>query len=109
MNTDTREEIRKLLCGSSAIRCDAPTGDCSECYRLVDKLIESGVTIQEWIPVNVSPEDNGKLQRFIVCRDRPSATCGNVLIDTEFFTNKFSNPDRITHWMHLPKPPKNKE
>lgn len=61
----------------------------------------------EWISVNDRlPEDNGKLQKFLVCRNQLSATSGNVLIETEYFTNKFSGLNNITHWMQLPEPPK---
>lgn len=63
----------------------------------------------EWISVNDRlPEDNGKLQKFLVCRNQLSATGGNVLIETEYFTNKFSGLNNITHWMQLPEPPKSK-
>lgn len=49
----------------------------------------------EWTSVKDRlPKDNGKLQIFLVCRNqrsatKRSATNGSVLIETEFFTNKF--------------------
>lgn len=61
----------------------------------------------KWISVKDRlPEDNGYLQKFIVCRSKPSATSGKVLIETEYFTDKFSGKSNITHWMPLPEPPK---
>ena len=60
----------------------------------------------KWVDIQEElPKDNGHLQKFLVCRNRKSATNGNVSIDTEFFTNEFKNPDKITHWMKLPVPP----
>ena len=51
------------------------------------------------------PTDNGRLQRFLVCKDKPSASCGNVTIETEFFTDKFQDDRKLTHWAPLPAPP----
>lgn len=63
----------------------------------------------EWISIKDRlPEDNGRLQMFLVCRNQPSATSGNVLIETEYFTKRFNGADNITHWMPLPEKPKNK-
>ena len=50
------------------------------------------------------PKDNGRLQKFLVCRDKPSASCGKVSIDAEFFTDKFKDDRKITHWAPLPIP-----
>ena len=72
-----------------------------------DRLVPKGVTVQEWISVKDRlPEDNGKLQAFLVCRNQPSSTSGKVLIETEFFTNDFSGNNNVTHWMPKPQPPK---
>ena len=51
------------------------------------------------------PTDNGRLQRFLVCKDKPSASCGNVTIETEYFTDKFQDDRKLTHWAPLPLPP----
>lgn len=61
----------------------------------------------EWISVNDRlPKDNGRLQVFLVCRSQHSATNRSVLLETEFFTDKFAGRNNITHWMPLPEPPK---
>lgn len=106
---DDKEKLVKIVCEAMEDEC---IGHCNHppCFhveRVVNALLENGVTVQEWVPVKDRlPEDNGKLQAFLVCRNQPSATSGKVLIQDEFFTNAFSGRDNVTHWMPLPKPPK---
>lgn len=60
----------------------------------------------EWISIKDRlPEDNGRLQMFLVCRNQRSITGGDVLIETEYFSKKFNGRDNITHWMPLPEKP----
>lgn len=106
---DVREKLVELLEG-----VPHPQRLYPDLY--VDYLVANGVTVRDgegnkvptkWISVKDGlPEDNGKLQAFLVCRNQPSSTSGKVLIQTEFFTNAFSGNNNVTHWMPLPQPPK---
>lgn len=60
-------------------------------------LIDNGVTVQEWIPVSERlPTESGT---YLVA-------CDEGRVSWHFYYNTF--PDRVTHWMPLPTPPKGK-
>lgn len=42
-----REKLLDLICGSPAVKCEYPTGDCKSCNDLVDCLISNGVVISK--------------------------------------------------------------
>ena len=87
--------------------------------KIADYLISNGVTVQEWIPVKDRlPETDGI---YIVCDCRLN---GNQWIHTAGFRKassswcelhgmyyddvygRYSEQDKITHWMQMPNPPK---
>ena len=86
---------------------------------VADYLLDSGVTVQEWISVKDRlPETDGI---YIICDCRLS---GNPWIHTAGFIKassswcewhgvyyddvygRYSKQDKITHWMPMPQPPK---
>ena len=86
---------------------------------IADHLIRNGVTVQEWISVDDKlPETDGI---YIVCDCRLN---GNPWIHTAGFRKaslswcelhgvyyddgygRYSEQDKITHWMPMPEPPK---
>ena len=87
--------------------------------KIADYLISNGVTVQEWISVKDRlPETDGI---YIVCDCRLN---GNQWIHTAGFRKassswcelhgmyyddgygRYSEQDKITHWMPMPNPPK---
>ena len=44
---DDREKLHDLICGSPAIKCEHPTGDCKGCHDLVKHLLANGVVVRE--------------------------------------------------------------
>lgn len=81
--------------------------------RIADHLISNGVTVQEWIPVTERlPEEGdyalcvlkgfnygGKIQ---VCKFVPA----DKFKDKPYFKHFRNGFPSVTHWMPLPKPPK---
>ncbi len=61
---DVRGKLVELLLQEDGV-CEP--SDCKYCgvkgscgyYRTADRLIENGVTVQEWIPVTENPKRNG--------------------------------------------------
>ena len=47
---DVREKLVELLCKSGSMKCDSPTGECTNCLKLADYLITNGVTV---LPCNI--------------------------------------------------------
>ena len=88
---------------------------------VADYLLDSGVTVQEWIPVKDRlPKETG---RYLTVKKRiaPDYLGGNRtdIVILKFFVDKgFRMPthipnwineeinDEVTHWMPLPQPPK---
>ena len=112
---DVREKLVELII--DAKRTDPETGSFAE--YLADHLIANGVTVQEWISVKDRlPETDGI---YIVCDCRLN---GNQWIHTDGFRKassswcelhgmyyddvygRYSEQDKFTHWMPMPKPPK---
>ena len=68
---------------------------------VADYLLDSGVTVQEWISVDDRlPEDSANV---LVCHKNGLVTTNAWLGANWWFKNE-RNP--ITHWMPLPQPPK---
>lgn len=96
---DVREKLVELL-GSCAIE-ESITIEPVAGSRLVDFLVNHGVTVQEWISVNdrlPEPKENA------ICINRH----GDMMIGTYtewgwMFPCYYGKP---THWMPLPEPPK---
>ena len=70
-------------------------------YRLVDKLITNGVTVQEWIPVSEPPKEKGT---YIVCTDK-----GGILLG-HWYGKEWNvgggAKKHLAYWMKKPEPPK---
>ena len=92
-------------------------------YRLVDKLISHGVTVQEWISVKdrTPTESDGTVwvclaDAFPYNEKEPYIDAKHDRRITEAFYSQFSKswhkdgavfPDGVvTHWMEKPQPPK---
>ena len=112
---DVREKLLDLII--DAKRTDPEIGSFTE--YLADHLIANGITVQEWISVKDRlPETDGI---YIVCDCRLN---GNQWIHTAGFRKassswcelhgmyyddgygRYSEQDKITHWMPMPTPPK---
>ena len=110
---DVREKLVEIIQNS--------VGGCARHWAevIADGLIAHGVTVQEWIPVDDRlPETDGI---YIVCdcrlnwnpwihtagfRKASSSWCElhGIYYDDRY--GRYSEQDKITHWMPLPEPPK---
>ena len=113
---DVREKLVKLL-------ADAGMGKTERNF-LADQLIASGVTVQEWIPVNDKlPEIVSTHKRYrsaIKKSIRVLCACvqksGKTMVKEGYceWHNDYPEPrwqipgtiDDVTHWAYLPQPPK---
>ena len=68
---------------------------------VADYLLDSGVTVQEWIPVSEPPKEKGT---YIVCTDK-----GGVLLG-HWYGKEWNvgggAKKHLAYWMKKPKPPK---
>ena len=113
---DVREKLVELIFDSLCCHVDK---SCKLAENIADDLIANGVTVQEWISVKDRlPETDGI---YIVCDCRLN---GNPWIHTAGFIKassswcelhgvyyddgygRYSEQDKITHWMPMPNPPK---
>ena len=95
---DVREKLVELLC-----KMISPTITVGE---QADFLIDSGVTVQEWVSVDERlPDDN---DRVIAFRPNESETSAYKYCVMWGWSVKVSLKQHrgITHWMPLPEPPK---
>ena len=70
---------------------------------VADYLLDSGVTVQEWIPVTERlPKDD---EVVIICTDKNFVYAGELIGDTWFLDND-SWTATVTHWMPMPELPK---
>ena len=70
---------------------------------VADYLLDSGVTVHEWISVKDRlPEDD---EVVIICTDKNFVYAGELIGDTWFLDND-SWTATVTHWMPTPNPPK---
>ena len=70
---------------------------------VADYLLDSGVTVQEWIPVDDRLPDDDEV--VIICTDKNFVYAGELIGDTWFLDND-SWTATVTHWMPTPQPPK---
>ena len=98
-----KESIRKGLRASNDDRLDYSFED------VVDHLISSGVTVQEWISVDDElPEAGG----YVVCIAKRNPFSRFMPMVARIEKNGWVNPitdqyiSEVTHWMPLPQPPK---
>ena len=112
---NVREKLVELLktnaCPSPFI-CDQACkyygyGDCFP-YRFADHLISNGVTVQEWISVKERlPQEKVNCivhYKHAYCDNDDYWAIGMCFYDGEKF--QFDPAYKVTHWMPLPKPPK---
>ena len=98
---DVREKLVDLLTG-----CSIDTQQDVE--YVVDHLLSSGVTVQEWISVNDrSPEEKVDCivhYKHAYCDNDDYWAIGICFYDGEKFQMDLSY--KVTHWQYLPHPPK---
>ena len=70
---------------------------------VADYLLDSGVTVQEWISVDDRLPDDDEV--VIICTDKNFVYAGELIGDTWFLDND-SWTATVTHWMPTPNPPK---
>ena len=106
---DVREKLVELF-GRCAVEESIAIAPVAE-SRLVDFLVNHGVTVQEWVSVAEPPkeyrDEYGELIPFLVCAegtDYPFRAMydGNTWGDGIFAVH-------VKWWMYLPSPPKEKE
>ena len=70
---------------------------------VADYLLDSGVTVQEWISVKDGLPEDG--ETVTICTEKGFVYAGELIGDTWFLDND-SWTANVTHWMPLPEPPK---
>ena len=76
---------------------------------VADYLLDSGVTVQEWIPVDDRLPENGG---YVVCIAKRNPFSRFMPMVARIEKNGWVNPiteqyiSEVTHWMPLPHPPK---
>ena len=74
-----------------------------------DHLLANGVTVQQWTPASQPPEvwrdKNGTLVNYLVYMPEYGVDFGNYMEPAKFWLCR-GIPCKVTHWMPLPKPPK---
>ena len=108
---DVREKLVKIVC--DAMESNGCIGHCnhSPCFeveRVVNELIDNGVTVQEWISVTERlPEDNSDVLAYSRSGEesRIYLACYSNGV---WFDCVFNAPatDTTTHWMPMPAQPK---
>ena len=103
---DVREKLVELL-GSCAIE-ESITIEPVAGSRLVDFLVNHGVTVQEWISVkDMLPEaDVAVLARCFYRESWRALVCYMSKRNAgKWYTNVAGQGVQVTHWMPLPEPP----
>ena len=105
---DVREKLVKIVC--DALESDGCIGHCnySPCFeveRVVNALIDNGVTVQEWISVyDELPEVGG----YVVCIAKRNPFSRFMPMVARIEKNGWVNPiteqyiSEVTHWMPMP-------
>ena len=127
---DVREKLVELIaqkvCDTWSESCDQwLPHDCGKCYandchisELADHLIANGVTVQEWIPASEPPKKiTNKV--IVLCKNgyrgfghyedyKGKQTWYNLESGKPFTDWDLEDCEsyEVTHWMPLPKPPK---
>ena len=99
---DVREKLVELI--ESARYWGSNTSE-----EIADNLLDSGVTVQEWISVkDRRPEAGG----YVVCIAKRNPFSRFMPMVARIEKNGWVNPiteqyiSEVTHWMPLPQPPK---
>ena len=98
---DVKEKLVELI--ESARYCGSNTSE-----EIADNLLDSGVTVQEWISVDDRlPEEKANCivyYQHAYCDNDDYWAIGMCFYDGEKFQ---VNPIyKVTHWMPIPQPPK---
>jgi hypothetical protein len=79
----------------------------ADAEKCVDHLITNGVTVQKWIPVTERLPDKEGRYLCVVRIGKSGAVYVRVMNGDGFgFSLNRIYDDDVTHWMPLPKPPK---
>ena len=109
---DVRKKLVEIVC--DVMESDGCIGHCnhSPCFeveRVVNALIDNGVTVQEWISVEDRlPEVGG----YVVCIAKENPFSRFMPMVARIEKNGWVNPmteqyiSEVTHWMLMPDPPK---
>ena len=104
---DVREKLIELIAKAKHI-CANDYSDHTEDEYIADTLLDNGVTVQEWIPVDDRlPEDDRDVLAYSSIGEEsriyPACYSNGVWFDCVF---NAPATDTTTHWVPLPKPPK---
>ena len=105
---DVREKLIGLIAKAKYI-CANDYSDHTEDEYIADTLLDNGVTVQEWIPVDDRLPDNGG---YVVCIAKRNPFSRFMPMVARIEKNGWVNPitgqyiSEVTHWMPIPQPPK---
>ena len=97
---DVREKLVELA--NDVLRY-LPWGEIQKdtAERIADRMMDHGVTVQEWIPVSEPPKEKGT---YIVCTDK-----GGILLG-HWYGKEWNvgggAKKHLAYWMKKPEPPK---
>ena len=104
---DVREKLIGLIAKAKYI-CANDYSDHTEDEYIADTLLDNGVTVQEWIPVeDMLPEEKVDCivhYKHAYCDNDNYLETGICFYDGEKF--RINCAYKVTHWMQLPQPPK---
>ena len=107
---DVREKLLGLIAKAKYI-CANDYSDHTEDEYIADTLLDNGVTVQEWIPVEEPPkeyrDEYGELIPFLVCAEGTDYPFRAMYDGKTWGDGIFAIP--VKWWMRIPAPPKEKE
>ena len=107
---DVKEKLIELLQNAkAAMKSENLSCDTARNMFVVDFMMANGVTVQEWISVKDRlPEAGG----YVVCIAKRNPFSRFMPMVARIEKNGWVNPiteqyiSEVTHWMHIPEPPK---
>ena len=105
---DVREKLLWLIAKAKYI-CENDYSDHTEDEYIADTLLDNGVTVQEWIPVNDRlPEPFVSVLVYMPGEEPcPTVHEGFISNDGIWQSAMFRRePGEVTHWQPMPQPPK---
>ena len=105
---DVREKLIGLIAKAKYI-CANDYSDHTEDEYIADTLLDSGVTVQEWIPVKDRLPEAGE---YVVCIAKRDPFSMFMPMVARIKKNGWVNPiteqyiSEVTHWIPMPEPPK---
>ena len=104
---DVREKLLGLIAKAKYI-CANDYSDHTEDEYIADTLLDNGVTVQEWIPVEEPPkeyrDEYGELIPFLVCAEGTDYPFRAMYDGKTWGDGIFAI--HVKWWMPLPEPPK---